>query len=384
MRNTMIKKLLLNQGKYETVQGVPPLTLEKSLGKDLRDYKLYGNSFQDGIPTPDAPIEVESVGEFDETTGKYKIPIVVQGKNLFDISSSKGLQSQYAGVTSYVDGDSIITSTTTNRTVYLCLGTLKPNIYTFSYESFKTVANNDAKFSGVYVGSTISGLTSISYTTANNTNFTFTLNTEQKVWIRHGGITATGSPYTLTGVQVEIGDTATNYEPYVEPIETNIYLDEPLRKAGTVADCIDFENGVVVRNIKRTELTKADSTYTWNNTKGVLFYGRLDGNYYINKNAVSNRVNQFDQDWPATTSMWIGVTNAVVFWIRILDYLGFTTLDEFNAWLAENPTYVYYATNTPTETTIELPKLPTLKGTTVLDTKTNLALSNMSVVYKRK
>ncbi|MBO5725586.1 MAG: hypothetical protein J6S00_00815, partial [Clostridia bacterium] len=72
----MIKKLLLNGGKWETTQGIPPLTLEKSLGKDLRDYKIYGNSFQDGTPTPDTPIEVESVGEYDETTGKYKIPII--------------------------------------------------------------------------------------------------------------------------------------------------------------------------------------------------------------------------------------------------------------------------------------------------------------------
>ena len=31
-----IKKLLLNQGKTETIEGVPPLTLERSLGKRLK------------------------------------------------------------------------------------------------------------------------------------------------------------------------------------------------------------------------------------------------------------------------------------------------------------------------------------------------------------
>ena len=31
-------------------------------------------------PTPDAPLEVESVGEYDETTGKYKIPIKVSNE----------------------------------------------------------------------------------------------------------------------------------------------------------------------------------------------------------------------------------------------------------------------------------------------------------------
>lgn len=41
-----IKKLLLNQGKTATIEGVPPLTLERSLGKDLKDYKIYGKSQQ--------------------------------------------------------------------------------------------------------------------------------------------------------------------------------------------------------------------------------------------------------------------------------------------------------------------------------------------------
>ena len=46
----------------------------KSVGKDLRDYKIYGNSIQDGIPTPDAPIKVQSVGENT---------MVLPGENLF-------------------------------------------------------------------------------------------------------------------------------------------------------------------------------------------------------------------------------------------------------------------------------------------------------------
>ena len=31
--------------------------------KKMRDLKVYGNSLQDGTPTPDAPVEVVSVGE---------------------------------------------------------------------------------------------------------------------------------------------------------------------------------------------------------------------------------------------------------------------------------------------------------------------------------
>ena len=59
----------------------------------------------------------------------------------------------------------------------------------------------------------------------------------------------------LSNIQIEVGDTATAYEPYFEPMTTSIYLDEPLRKVGTYADYIDFENKKVVRNIAVSELS---------------------------------------------------------------------------------------------------------------------------------
>ena len=43
-----------------------------------------------------------------------------------------------------------------------------------------------------------------------------------------------------TNSMIEEGTTLSNYESYVEPKTTNIYLDEPLRKVGDYADYIDF------------------------------------------------------------------------------------------------------------------------------------------------
>lgn len=64
--------------------GVPPITLQKCKGVDLIDYKIYGNSIQNGTPTPDNPIEIQSVGDLvvdknDANYGKYKIPVKVNG-----------------------------------------------------------------------------------------------------------------------------------------------------------------------------------------------------------------------------------------------------------------------------------------------------------------
>ena len=57
---------IVNQvkGFVRTVMGALPLTLKGCVDENsITDYKIYGQSVQDGEPTPDNPVEVESVGE---------------------------------------------------------------------------------------------------------------------------------------------------------------------------------------------------------------------------------------------------------------------------------------------------------------------------------
>ena len=69
----------------------------------MRDYSIYGSSIQDGTPTPDNPVEVQSVGDLvteGEHAGKYKIPVNVRGRNLFDketVLSQQGWVKQADG-----------------------------------------------------------------------------------------------------------------------------------------------------------------------------------------------------------------------------------------------------------------------------------------------
>ena len=58
---------------------------------------------------------------------------------------------------------------------------------------------------------------------------------------------------TFKNLQIELGETATAYEPYHAPVTTNIYLNEPLRKEGEKADYLDFKTGKVVRLDGTTE-----------------------------------------------------------------------------------------------------------------------------------
>ena len=69
------------KGFVRTISGKFPLTLPHCVdGKSIIDYKIYGNSVQNGTPSPTNYVEVESVGDYDEETGKYKVPIFSDGQ----------------------------------------------------------------------------------------------------------------------------------------------------------------------------------------------------------------------------------------------------------------------------------------------------------------
>ena len=471
MRNTMIKKLLLNGGKWETAQGVPPLTLEKSLGKDLRDYKIYGNSIQNGTPTPDTPVEVESVGEktknlFDIDTygknsntdnGRYidisqyevgtKLTISIKD-NIYQLKIANSASS-----TAILKADRVTSFSFTMSQEYKDCGRLYIiSLKTYMSETIENLRNQNVQLEygntatpyepyGYKIPVVAQGKNLFDINTYGNytdiykypyvldishyavgTKITISTNDIYlyKISNSSGGagtyqVKSNKHTYTLTqamidlkylfiispktylaetkenlmaqNVQIEYGDTATDFEPYVEPIETNIYLDEPLRKIGNYADCIDFENGNVVRHITE-EKALPDGKINFSNAFALRPQATP-----LNQTIMCNHL-------LSTTSMPVAENRSGKIFINVgKTYIGLGETDlfpiahstpteaeilVFNEWVTNNNVLMYYILATPTETQIELPKLPTLKGATVLDTNTNLALSNMSVVYKRR
>ena len=68
---------------YESAEfsGNGGVTLEDCYNDNLHNVAIHGNSVQDGAPTPENPIEVQSVGEKvteGEYAGKYKVPVTVR------------------------------------------------------------------------------------------------------------------------------------------------------------------------------------------------------------------------------------------------------------------------------------------------------------------
>lgn len=79
--------------KTETMTGSAPLMYDSYPGR-LTGYTILGNSFQNGTPTPEDPVEVQSWGDLvttGEHAGEFAIPIVI----------SDGTNSQTANI--YLD-----------------------------------------------------------------------------------------------------------------------------------------------------------------------------------------------------------------------------------------------------------------------------------------
>ena len=346
--------------------GVPPLTLLNCKGVDLVDYKIYGNSIQDGTPTPETPVEIESVGDYDETTGKYKIPVKARGKNIFDYN--------------YYFENIEATTEAIGGTKFQ----LKPNTtYTVSTNiEFNKYANAFVKTTNTMPSTTQNGIYDthpLTIKTGSN-GVLYIMTRTAKTASYEVVVTLDDFKNGIYWIQLEENRIQTDYEPYVG-LTTNIYLNEPLRKTGDYADYIDFKTRKVVRIVGEKALKGTDgnwsSTVAWgnhaffiSNLKNMLGWGTTVG-------ALCSHLQSYTGKTTTTLSnQWvIGGSNIVLVNDNCL------TSAELKTWLNENDVRIIYPLATPIEEPIELPNIPTFKGTTILEIGSAINSSYMEVVY---
>ena len=54
---------VFNQGFDNDASGTDSVVCEGTIGKDVLDWSIVGNTVQDGVPSPENPIEVKGVGD---------------------------------------------------------------------------------------------------------------------------------------------------------------------------------------------------------------------------------------------------------------------------------------------------------------------------------
>lgn len=169
-----------------------------SAGVTLTENVVFYPQLEEGITATD----------FSLNTGNKEVYKVSYGsRNLFDISSSVGFQSYYSGVTSTISGTTISVLSTANRSIQLLLGEFPAGTYTISF------SNTDLAYLMLEYGEALEQLSRVDGVNFKSTkSHTFTLKQPVKLWLE--STISAGQTKTITDIQIELGNKATEYVPY--------------------------------------------------------------------------------------------------------------------------------------------------------------------------
>lgn len=345
------------------------IAVNEASNNRLRGLNIYGKTTQDGTPTPEAPVEMVTAGNSGVITVK-----VLGTKNLFggealadkivSFGGQKGEDSMGRFVTidaEKIAGKTIFDDFDENKWYYVALygqntsGTRATNIGVF-YESGRikqpnfpedfTVGYSDTNItdkgfgSFKLIGYHSSGTTKLYYDKCGifewwTPGFVF-----ENEFEPYKGKTLTAyTPNGLPGIPVD---------PAMGVSVSPDYTDENGR--GWFCDVIDFARGVYIQRIVTEVL---DGTGTWRRVSGkyhahtVGAYGSVVGGVQISDKYPGVRISSSNSTQGIYSVNSEG-TNSSMISIR---YGGSESMsvDEFKAWLAENPVTVLYALSKPNE-----------------------------------
>lgn len=322
-----------------------------------------------------------------EPYNKYDIPITVAGKNLFDMETILPEQ----GWVKQDDGSYYVKNASTPYKKVLWenaegyTGQLK---ILFTYKFLKATVDSPA---GVAIR--------VFYTDGTTASVQFSSAVEADTWYISNYNTITNSSKTVQKIDWSYGTglnstwvkdiiitkdiTATEYEPYHEPITTHIYLDEPLRKVGDYSDYVDFKKQKVVRNIKEVTF---DGTENWG-------YRDTDNVIYLSINNLASSVYCYSTHFLSealkdTISPYFRPVSGILRLYQRSNNIVYLSADKFKAFLQEQSAVgtslvLDYILATPIEENVSLPILQTFKDTTIMSADTTVLPSNIKVTYVR-
>ena len=372
--------ILFEKGFSREKSGALPLQIE-GIGKPLKDYTIYGNTYQAEGVSPDNPQEV--VGSGDRTANLLKL--------------KEDYTTDVRGVSvSTKNGALTLKGTATaggGRHIYLSENiTLPSGTYSVKGDYVSGLSYHIATVSD-----------NVSFNTSQTTSYTFTLTEETEVAL--GINVVSGKTYDATVyVMLNEGETALPYEPYgykipftttaedgSESITTTAYLDNPIHKIGDYADVLSYSGKSVERVIKELILT-GEENITHHKTFSGYVSCRIPIIGYVLQNSqlFCTHSQQISfQNLFNGTKIGIAVHNTQDLNYVILAVDGLNSKEDYKNWLAEQyaagtPVKVHYVLAAPVTETVELPEIPTLDGTTVIDVDTAVQPSEMQIKYKSK
>lgn len=361
-----------------------------STGERLFGYKIYGNSTQDGTPTPSAPIPIVSLGE----SGSITVKCI--GKNLFDKNYWQSLSDSQinAMLIKIYDTDSTI-----NYKRFVPLG-IGAGTYTFKVNGTTEVASGyyedlaDIK-DGVVVSKQIiydaGYFVTVTITVTGELcigqRFSYTSDSNQPLWI----IRQLQKDEALT--QIESGSVATVYEEY-KSTKRAIVLSAPLRGIGTAQDELDFREQM---RINRVGIIIFDGTENWTATRiGTAqerYFCPIDNLFYdsytnsILTNISATTYSESNIAWDGTDMVCVTNADGKIRWYRISVTLPqITSVALWKNYLSTQyangtPVYIIYELENKTTELLNLPDIETVDGTCNITVSDGTTDGTLSVKY---
>lgn len=395
----------------KTVEKAAAYTLDNAVDYPLVDMRIYGKSTQDGEPSPENPVEIVSV---ESPT------VTVCGKNLINIQKPEiiaySVQDAIKSATFELENNGMtLKSGTTNVTwaANKWWWKIKKGIYTISCK----ISCDDEAFTpqlGIFYRENISSTNIHIHTlTPSKSSITFTLREDVYLGLYFhltddNGITAASRTVRYYDIQLELGDTATAYEPYIgstASLTSALPLcGIPVTEDGNYTDsngqqwiCDELiynadGTGKIVKRMNEITLDGSDDeNWALDATVGDTMKKRLrfyappnivplnDSNKYNSKSP--SRVICDKYDSATTSETWNRTKKGIS--ITHFDPHGYisvydetyseSTLDEWKSYLASNPVTVVYPLNTPQEISLTAEEMSQLQSLQTFDGVTNVS-----------
>ena len=251
--------------------GAAPISIDTARGNvvavsnsgdlPLHGLKLYGKTTQDGTPTPEAPVELVSVGD------SGAINTTACGGNFHNPNTWKDAYERIANLSVSADGYVAFTNSGTSKAYYNLKAYVPKGTYTVNTETSDSievyVENDRMTYVNKLVGSKTVTLANVENhvrimvcvptNTTNNIRFTINAGTVALPYEPFKGQTLTAStPNGLCGIPVSSGGN---------------YTDENGQQ--WACDEIDFARGVYIKRISRQIVSNFEAETTQNGTRYI-------------------------------------------------------------------------------------------------------------------
>lgn len=374
-----------------TIIGTSPMQF-KALGLPLKDYRIYGNTIQDGTPTPEAPVDVVGCGVKTgnvmpagekKTVEVNGVTFSSDGNGRYHIS---GTASQYSSVRfNLASGFTTPTSVSNGGqgTLSLFNNLSNYNVALVFYngstmvDDWKMLPDNRTTTAYNLIGNKYVDSIIIAINSGETVDMTI-----MPEFTNDGILPSEFEPY---GYKLPV--TTTNG---TDTVTTPIYIGfEPLHKIGDYADYVDYSRGKIVRRIKKLVLTGNENwiLYTLPDAVNVERFYFILSQSAVNASPYSLVSSHFPikSDNSDMEHMRCGGSSNNEMYIYIPRLLA-TTVAGLKSYLAAQyaagtPVTVWYVLQEPIEEDppVPFPGLPTLTGTNTLTVDTTVKPSEIDL-----